>query len=401
MQLNMGKSMSSDYYCYNCGAQTVSVFYEVKDVPVHSCLLMSTRRQALEFPRGEIALGFCRECGFISNVVFEPSKLDYSSIYEDRQCFSSTFNAFAEGLAKRLIEKYSLREKDILEIGCGKGDFLALLCELGHNYGVGIDPAYTEGRTKISVSERLTFIRDYYSEQYADYRGDFMCCRHTLEHIQNTKGFVNSVRTTIGDCLDTIAFFEVPDVTRVLREVAFWDVYYEHCSYFSLGSLARLFRLCRFEVIDLSRYFDNQYLLMEARPVNQTSDKIHESEEKVEETAKCVKYFSAHCHDKMVHWKNRLQRIHADRRRAVIWGSGSKCVSFLTTLGIKDEIEYIVDVNPYRHGKFIPGAGKKIMPPDFLKEYKPDITIVMNPIYYNEIRRMLDDMGVNTDVISV
>ena len=96
-----------------------------------------------------------------------------------------------------------------------------------------------------------------------------------------------------------------------------------------------------------------------------------------------------------------MQQIHADRRRAVIWGSGSKCVSFLTTLGIKDEIEYVVDVNPYRHGKFILGAGKKIMPPEFLKEYKPDVTIVMNPVYCNEIRRMLADMGVATDVISV
>jgi hypothetical protein len=201
--------------------------------------------------------------------------------------------------------------------------------------------------------------------------------------------------------LDTIVFFEVPDVTRVLREVAFWDVYYEHCSYFSLGSLARLFRLCRFEVVDLSRGFDDQYLLMEARPVNNTSDKILESEEKVEETAKYVKYFSTHCDDKLAHWKKRLQEIHADRRQAIIWGSGSKCVSFLTTLGIKDEIEYVVDVNPYRHGKFIPGAGKKIMPPEFLKEYKPDVTIVMNPIYCNEIRRMLADMGVTTDVISV
>ena len=175
---------------------------------------MSTQQEALKFPRGDIALGFCGECGFISNVAFDPLKVDYSSVYEDQQCFSSTFNAFAQNLAKRLIEKHNLHNKHILEIGCGKGDFLALLCELGHNYGVGIDPAYVEGRIQNKASDRLTFIRDYYSERYANYHGDLVCCRHTLEHIKNTAEFANSVRRAIGNRLDTVVFFEVPDVIR-------------------------------------------------------------------------------------------------------------------------------------------------------------------------------------------
>jgi len=391
--------MSSNYVCHNCGDQTISVFCEARDVPVHSCLMMPTQQQALNFPRGDIALGFCEKCGFIFNVAFDPTVQDYSSIYEDQQCFSPTFNAFAQDLAKRLIEKYNLHNKDILEIGCGKGDFLTLLCELGHNRGVGIDPAYVKDRIHSKASDRMTFIRDYYSERYANYHGDLVCCRHTLEHIHNTAGFVSNVRRAIGNRLDTIVFFEVPDVTRVLRELAFWDIYYEHCSYFSPGSLARLFRSCKFEVIDLSRDFDDQYLLIEAKPVSQASDKVHELEESLEEMAKDVKYFSVHCREKLDQWKERLQEIHADKRTAVVWGSGSKCVSFITTLGIKDEIAYVIDINPHRHGKFLPGAGKKIMPPKFLREYKPDITIVMNPIYCNEIQQILDDMKVTTEVV--
>jgi SAM-dependent methyltransferase len=393
--------VSQGYVCPNCGIGKMTKFYEVKDVPVNSCIMMSTQHEAVNFPRGEIALGFCEECGFISNVAFDSSKVDYSSTYEDQQCYSSTFNAFAQGLAKRLVEKYDLRNKRILEIGCGKGDFLALLCELGQNYGVGIDPAFIKGRVKSSASDRLTFIQDYYSERYVNYKGDFVCCRHTLEHIQDTAGFVNTVRRAIGDRLETNVFFEIPDVTRVLRELAFWDIYYEHCSYFSLGSLARLFRSCKFEVIDLSIDFDGQYLLIEAKPTKQKSNKMHELEESVKETANHVKYFSTQCSDKLQQWKNGLQEIHAEKKRAVVWGSGSKCVSFLTTLKIQDEIEYVIDINPHRHGKFIPGAGKRIMPPEFLKKYKPDVTIVMNSAYRDEIQQMLDDMKVKTEVTSL
>ncbi len=395
------KALSSDYVCQNCGAQAISTFYEVENVPVHTCVMLSTRQEALRFPKGKIVLGFCKDCGFISNVAFDSSAVNYSSIYEDQQCFSSTFNVFAEGLAKRLIEKYNLLDKKILEIGCGKGDFLTLLCELGNNRGVGIDPAYVKGRIHSKASDRVTFIQDYYSDRYANYHGDLVCCRHTLEHIPNTAVFLSGVRRAIGNRLDTVVFFEVPDVTRVLRELAFWDIYYEHCSYFSQGSLARLFRSCQFDIIDLSKDFDDQYILIEAKPVSRKAEKVHEQEESAKEMAKDVKYFATHCREKLDQWKNRLNELYADGRRVVVWGSGSKCVSFMSTLGVRDEIEYVVDINPFRHGKYLPGIGKKVMSPEILRKYKPDVVIVMNRIYKNEICQMLDDMGLAPEVISV
>ena len=393
--------MTNHHVCPSCSAQGMSIFYKVDNVPVNSCLLLPTEKQAHDFPQGNVVLGFCEVCGFISNVAFDQSKVDYSSVYEDQQCFSPTFNAFANGLGTRLIEKYNLRNKTILEIGCGKGDFLTLLCELGQNSGIGIDPAYEKNRIQSNVSERMTFIRDYYSNRYAGYTADFVCCRHTLEHIPNTAEFVNTIRNAIGDQLDTSVFFELPDVTRVLNELAFWDIYYEHCSYFSLGSLARLFRICNFEILDLSKGFDDQYLLLEAKPVNEHSFMAHCLEESLTAAADHVNYFATHCYEKINLWKNRLNQFHADGKRVVVWGSGSKCVAFLTTLNVGKEIEYVVDINPYREGKFIPGAAKQIMSPNFLKNYQPDYVIVMNAAYRREIQQSLNDMDVCTKVIAV
>ena len=244
----------------------------------------------------------------------------------------------------------------------------------------------------------MIFIKDYFSERYAEHLGDFVACRHTLEHISPTAEFINSVRKSIGN-KNTPVFFEVPDVSRILNEVAFWDIYYEHCSYFNLKSLAQLFRSCSFEVTKLEKGYFDQYLLIEAKPVNQQSQKTFEGEESIDQTAKMVSLFSERYEQKLKYWKNELNRIKTEKKRAIVWGSGSKCVAFMTTLQVQDEIQYIVDINPHRHGKFIPGVGKQIVSPEFLKEFNPQTIIVMNPIYCDEIRKMVEIMGISAEYL--
>jgi SAM-dependent methyltransferase len=300
-----------------------------------------------------------------------------------------------------LIERYDLHSKDIIEIGSGQGEFLTLLCELGDNRGVGFDPAYISRQNQSQANDQIIFIKDFYSEKYANYRGDFLCCKMTLEHIQQTADFVSTVRRSMRDQLATIVFFQVPNVSRILRDLAFWDIYYEHCSYLSLGSLARLFGKCGFDAIDLWKDYDDQYLMIEARPGNGRSRSVLVQEDDLEDLARDVAYFAENYLDKLDAWQRDLQEIRQNRQRTVIWGAGSKGVAFLTTLRIQDEIEYAVDINPYKHGTYMAGTGQQIVAPEFLREYRPDVVIVMNPIYCNEIRRDLNRMGVTAELMPV
>jgi SAM-dependent methyltransferase len=387
--------------CKSCSSTNLAVFYQLKDVPVNSCLLFDNRQDALNYPRGELALGFCGQCGFISNLRFNSQLARYTEGYEEQQSFSPRFNAFARDLATRLIERHDLRNKTVVEVGCGKGDFLLLLCDLGSNRGIGIDPTYVPGRNNGLASERVTFIRDFYSERYAQYTGDMVCCRHTLEHIPDTAAFMQTVRRALGNKTGTIVFFELPDVERVLRECAFWDIYYEHCSYFSLGSLARLFRRCGFEVTDLAKEYDGQYLLIEGRPTRGNHGLPLKEEETVEELSKAVAQFQNNYEETVRRWRRKIETIRESGQRGVIWGSSSKCVAFLNTIGIRDEIEFIVDINPYRQGKYLPGSGKLIVAPNFLKEYRPDVVIAMNPIYLDEIRSDLNGLGLHPELTAV
>jgi SAM-dependent methyltransferase len=291
-------------------------------------------------------------------------------------------------LALRWIDRHGLRGKTVLEIGCGKGEFLALICELGGNTGIGIDPAFVPERLESTAD--LTFIRDLYSPRYAHLSADAVLCRHTLEHIAPVGEFMSLVRQTIG-ARDSVVLFELPDVTRVLRDTAFWDVYYEHCSYFSPGSLARLFRRCGFDVVGLERDYDDQYVLIEARPARGEAPRPT-VEEPVEELAELTARFARNVEAVTAGWRERLAADRAAGRRVVLWGAGSKAVSFLTTVGGAD-VDSAVDINPYKRSKFIAGTGHPVLGPDDLVAQPPDLVIAMNDIYLREIRERLDALG--------
>jgi len=379
----------------------MSVLYALERVPVNSVVLLKNRREALSYPRGDIALGFCSACGFIANTAFDAGLLEYSARYEATQSFSPTFSAFAHQLAIHLIERYDLHDKEILEIGCGQGEFLTLLCEMGGNRGVGFDPAYVASRSHSEARERLTFVSDFYSERYQDVRADFVCCRMTLEHIHKTADFVGMVRRSLGNRNEVVVFFQVPDVLRVLRELAFWDIYYEHCSYFSLGSLARLFRKCGFDVLDLWQAYGDQYLMIEARPSDRPNRPALAQEEPPARLAEEVQSFARQVPTRLQVWRDYLHRTRQKGRRVVLWGGGSKAVAFLTTLGLEDAIEYVVDINPHKHGTFLPGTGQEVVPPVCLRQHQPDIVLAMNPLYCDEIQQALNDMGVEAELHAV
>jgi SAM-dependent methyltransferase len=378
------------HWCPACGAAEMRVFYDAGTVPVHSCRLVATATDAEAFPTAPLRLAFCSACGFVSNVDFRPELQDYSLSYEETQAFSPRFRSFTEELAARWIERYDLRGKTVLEIGSGKGEFLTLICELGDNRGVGIDPGLVPERT--GDGGRITWIKDLFSERYADLSGDAVVCRHTLEHIRPVAHFVGLARAAVRP--GGVALFELPDVRRVLREGAFWDVYYEHASYFSAGSLARLFRRAGFEILDLALDYDDQYLLLEARPG--TGGRQLELEEGPETLARDVEHFVATVDERLAHWRDVLRRV----RRPVVWGSGSKGVAFLTATR-DSPVEVVVDINPHKHGMYMAGTGQRIVPPEHLRTYRPDLVIAMNPIYLEEIGSKLGELGLETELRAV
>jgi hypothetical protein len=382
--------------CPSCGCEHIEVFFKINKAPVFSVATIKSKQQALNVPRKDIELGFCNDCGFIFNRLFDTSIDYFTGGYEDQQGFSETFMDYLRLISNDLIEKYDLNEMTIMEIGCGKGDFINLLTKLSKGKGIGIDPAYEEGR---QTNPDLFFYKEFYAEKHGKLKVSMILCRHTLEHIHDAFKFVRFIRKSLDNNPDTVVFFEVPQISRILDIQAFWDIYYEHCSYFSAGSLGRLFRAAGFEVLDIRLVYDDQYLLIEAKPIDVLSTITFQLEESVNEQRTRIDKFKINIKKQLNVWRKKLTALKEKGCKVVIWGGGSKSVGFLTNFSDIDAIEYVVDINPHMEGNFIPGIGKSYKPPSFLKDYQPDAVIIMNGIYLKEITQSLHDMEVYPEIL--
>lgn len=400
--LSFEQRVLTQMVCPNCLKEGLTTFYRVSEVPIHSCQLLSTREEALAFPKGNIELAFCRTCGFVTNICFDVGFNDYSNHYESTQTFSGNFSRFLKSYTQRLIEKYDICDKNVIEIGCGNGEFLSLLCQIGDNRGIGIDPAFRPERGPKIPGVDITFIQDLYSEQYSHLRADVICCRHTLEHIQPTHDFLTMIRRTIKSTNKPLIFFDLPDAFRVFREGAFWDIYYEHCTYFTSCSLAKLIQETGFDIVDLTFDYGDQFLVICANPNNHGRlSSFPETRHDLAKVVDAIDRFGEACSERIENWQNLIQDHTQQGKRVVLWGSGSKAVAFLTTLGLGSEIEYVVDINPHRQNYFMPGTSQQIVAPSFLAQYRPDTVIVMNPIYLEEIKQDLLSMNVPAELLAV
>ena len=104
----------------------------------------------------------------------------------------------------------------------------------------------------------------------------------------------------------------------------------------------------------------------------------------------------------MARWRQRIEEFRSKRRQIVIWGAGAKGVMFVNVLGVAAGagIDWVVDINPRKHGHFVPLMGQEIVGPERLLQNPPDLVVVMNPEYEHEVRAVIEHSGLRSKVVS-
>ncbi|MCF6157345.1 MAG: methyltransferase domain-containing protein [wastewater metagenome] len=385
--------------CPVCSSSSFSSFYTISHMPTHVGILWKDKNEALSCPRGDIELACCSDCGFISNIAFDPSMMEYTREYDNSLYFSKCYRDYTKSIAERLIKGHQLYKKRIIEIGSGKGDFLYLLCEMGNNYGVGFDPSGDENLYQQKSADRMTLVKDYFSKKYSHYYGDFICSRNVFEHVPDPLGFLKMLRAAVHGKHNTVFYFEVPNISLILKDLSVWDIIYEHCSYFGLTSLEKVFHASGFNTIKLSHGFEGQFISIEASPAKNIEKSFIQNQDTIKEFISLIKEFSYNCTMKLRWWDDTLRQIEQNNEKTVVWGAGGKSVSFLNILRSNNSIQYVVDINPRKQGCYVPGTGQRIILPEELTAYRPENVIIMNPVYQQEIRQQLDFLHLNPRVL--
>ena len=381
--------------CPLCHSEQSHLFLKQANVPVHQNLLLDTYEEARSITRDDLFMTICEDCGFVFNSAFNPDTLMYGEHYDNQQDNSVHFKNHLDSIVKDLLDATDLNNCHIVEIGCGKGNFLKrLINEDNGNTGSGFDPSYTGSETQLDG--RVNFYSKYYDETCTDIQADVIICRHVIEHVQEPVDMLRQIRKAVSGQKNVRIFFETPCVEWILENNVIWDFFYEHCSLFSRSTLAHAFNLAGFKLENIKHVFNGQYLWACAKPVD-----VPDAPPPMDNTTtKIALEFSQNYFTLFDKWKEKVRHL-ARTGNLAIWGAAAKGTTFLNLVDPDQEfISHVIDLNNNKHGRFTAGTGHQII--DYKTLHGLDVRniILMNPNYKQENQTLLDRERLKINIIT-
>lgn len=273
---------------------------------------------------------------------------------------------------KLFIERFSLMNKNILEVGSGRGEYLAILKELSVSaFGLENNPE----SCKIANEKGLKMFQGYPTDMSSLPGGrayDAFISINVLEHVPEPGNFLRVCAGCLSE--NGVAMISVPDLEYELSDNYLFSFMSDHLSYFSADTLRNTLAINGFEVIEVFR--NKELNVVTAYVGKRRQCDLNVSKEKGQEFKVQLNVY--------------LKTVANGGGRAAVWGASHLAFSVISYAGIAKMLSYIVDSSPVKQGRFSPASGLKIFPPGHLREAPVDTVLIMCPEYSKEIAGIVE-----------
>ena len=386
--------------CRGCGFKLSITLLDLGESPIANNLVefSNSNLQNHHYPLKAMTCGNCALVQLSEElpreILFKPNYVYYSS-------FSTSWLEHSKLYAQKMIQFLKLNQSDlVVEVASNDGYLLKYFKSNGIQV-LGIEPA--SGVAQVAIKNGIPTLIDFFGESLASKltqtkKPKLIVGNNVLAHVPNLHDFISGVATLIDD--EGVITFEFPHLLNLLKNNQFDTIYHEHYSYLSITALLPILDQHKLKVFEVEKLLTHGGSLRIFLAKSNSSWKISNSvqdilDEELQFDPRDIRIYKL-LQSKVIKTKSdlvaELSKQKANGKNISAYGAAAKGVTLLNYCGIKsDVIDYVVDLNPSKQGKFLPGCHIPIVDSKIFTSNPPDILLVLAWNLSTELKSQLSD----------